>query len=87
MNYDIESLPDNADPKFVRALEAFNTIPEDAPGLSMWTFWPPQFETYIYENIERVYLGEITPQEFMDEGQKIFEEEFEEGLVPQIPGR
>lgn len=87
MQYDIESLPDNADPKFVRALEEFNTIPEDAPGLSMWTFWPPKFESYIYENIERVYLGEITPQEFMDEGQKIFEEEFEEGLVPQIPGR
>lgn len=87
MQYDTETFPENTDPKFLRVVKEFNAIPEDAPGLSMWTFWPPKFETYLYENIERVYLGQISAQELMDEGQKIFEEELAAGVVPVIPGR
>lgn len=87
MEYALEDFPADTDPKFLHVIEEFNTIPEDAPGLSMWTFWSPGFETYLYENIERVWLNEITAQQLMDEGQIIFEQELKEGKVPPTPGR
>lgn len=87
MEYELTDFPEDTDPKFLRVIEEFNTIPEDAPGLSMWTFWSPSFESYLYENIERVWLNEITAQQLMDEGQMIFEQEFAEGKVPPTPGR
>ena len=87
MEYELSDFPEDTDPKFLRVIEEFNTIPEDAPGLSMWTFWSPSFESYLYENIERVWLNEITAQQLMDEGQMIFEQEVAEGKVPPTPGR
>ena len=87
MQYDLSDFPAETDPKFLKVIEEFNTIPEDAPGLSMWTFWSPKFESYLFENIERVWLNEITPLEYLQEGQPIFEQELADGKVPPIPGR
>jgi raffinose/stachyose/melibiose transport system substrate-binding protein len=87
MVYDLADFPPETDPLFLDTIKRFNNIPPDSPGLSMWTFWPPEFETYIYENIERVYLGQITPQKFLDDGVPIFNRELKAGKVPPIPGR
>ena len=56
-------------------------------GYTTWTFWPPKSDVYIYEEVEKVWAGDITPQEYMEGHQKLFMEEFEAGDMPPIPTR
>ncbi len=56
-------------------------------GYTTWTFWPPATETYLIEEIERVWAGEITAEEYLQGHQEKFDQEREEGAVPPIPAR
>lgn len=56
-------------------------------GYTTWTFWPPATETYLIEEIERVWAGEITPEEYLQGHQERFDAEREAGAVPPIPER
>jgi raffinose/stachyose/melibiose transport system substrate-binding protein len=56
-------------------------------GYLTWTFWPPKSETYIIEEIEKVWAGDITVEEYLQGLQDIFTTEFEAGDVPPIPAR
>ncbi len=56
-------------------------------GYTTWTFWPPATETYLIEEIERVWAGEITAQEYLQGHQERFDAERAEGAVPPIPER
>jgi len=53
-------------------------------GYTTWTFWPPKSDVYIYEEIERVWAGEITAEEYLEGLQKLFDEEFAAG-EPEHP--
>jgi raffinose/stachyose/melibiose transport system substrate-binding protein len=56
-------------------------------GYTTWTFWPPKTDVYIYEEIERVWAEEITPLEYMEGFDALFQEEFAAGEIPPIPTR
>jgi raffinose/stachyose/melibiose transport system substrate-binding protein len=56
-------------------------------GYTTWTFWPPESETYLIEEIERVWAGELSSEEFLLGHQALFDQEREEGAVPPIPAR
>ncbi len=56
-------------------------------GYTTWTFWPPKTETYLIEEIEKVWAGDMTVEEFLQGFQDIFTTEFEAGDVPPIPSR
>jgi raffinose/stachyose/melibiose transport system substrate-binding protein len=56
-------------------------------GYTTWTFWPPESETYLIEEIEKVWAGEITAEEYLQAHQEIFDTEREAGTVPPIPER
>ena len=56
-------------------------------GYTTWTFWPPATETYLIEEIERVWAGEITAEEYLQGHQERFDAEREDGAVPPIPAR
>jgi raffinose/stachyose/melibiose transport system substrate-binding protein len=56
-------------------------------GYTTWTFWPPATETYLIEEIERVWAGEITAEEYLQGHQEKFDAEREAGAVPPIPER
>lgn len=56
-------------------------------GYTTWTFWPPASETYLIEEIERVWAGEITPEEYLAGHQERFDAERTAGAVPPIPAR
>jgi len=40
-----------------------------------------------HRGIEQVWLGQITPQQFMDRVNQIFQEELQAGAVPPTPAR
>jgi raffinose/stachyose/melibiose transport system substrate-binding protein len=56
-------------------------------GYTTWTFWPPESETFLIEEIERVWAGESTAEEYLQGHQQLFDQEREEGAVPPIPER
>lgn len=56
-------------------------------GYTTWTFWPPESETYLIEEIEKVWAGEMTAEEYLQGHQEIFDAEREAGAVPPIPER
>jgi len=56
-------------------------------GYTTWTFWPPKSDVYIYEEIERVWAGEIGPREYLEGLRDIFDQEFAAGEMPPIPTR
>jgi len=56
-------------------------------GYTTWTFWPPKSDVHIHEEIERVWAGEITAEEYLQGLRTIFDEEFTAGELPPIPER
>lgn len=56
-------------------------------GYTTWTFWPPKSDVYIYEQIEKVWAGDMTVEEYLAGLQKLFAEELAAGDIPPIPER
>lgn len=56
-------------------------------GYTTWTFWPPKSDVYIYEEIEKVWSGEITPLQYLEGLKAVFDEEFAAGEMPPLPAR
>jgi len=56
-------------------------------GYTTWTFWPPKSDVYIYEEIEKVWAGDMTAEEYLAGLQELFAEELAEGAIPPIPAR
>jgi raffinose/stachyose/melibiose transport system substrate-binding protein len=56
-------------------------------GYTTWTFWPPKSDVYIYEEIEKVWAGDMTSEEYLAGLNELFREEFEAGEIPPIPDR
>jgi len=56
-------------------------------GYTTWTFWPPKSDAYIYEEIEKVWAGDMTVEEYLVSLDELFQEELEEGAIPPIPER
>lgn len=60
---------------------------ENSIGYTTWTFWPPKSDVYIYEEIEKVWAGQMTTQEYLEGLDKVFQEELAAGEIPPIPER
>ena len=56
-------------------------------GYLTWTFWPPKSDVYIYEEIELLWDGQITVEDYLVGLNDIFQEELEAGDIPPIPLR
>lgn len=56
-------------------------------GYTTWTFFGPKTNNYIIEEVEKLWAGKITAQEYMQGMQELHSEELEEGNVPPVPSR
>lgn len=56
-------------------------------GYTTWTFFPPKTEVYLYEEIEKVWAGDMTVEEYLQGAQEIFAAEFAAGGNPPVPAR
>lgn len=76
------------DPRYAEIIEAMNESSEAGDyGYTTWTFWPPRSDVYIYEEIERVWAGDLTVEEYLEGLQTLFDQELEAGDIPPIPER
>lgn len=56
-------------------------------GYTTWTFWPPKSDAYIYDEIEKVWAGQVTVQDYLKGLDSLFQEELKAGDIPPIPER
>jgi len=83
-----EVVPSDVDPIFYEHVQIqYNLLEKDKYGYTTWTFLGPDTWQWCYEGIEKVWLGKITPEEYMKKWDEIFQEELKKGLVPPVPER
>jgi raffinose/stachyose/melibiose transport system substrate-binding protein len=83
-----EKLAKNVSPLFATTFANFaKAVGAGNYGYTTWTFWPPASETYLIEEVERVWSGEITAEEYLAGHQEKFDAERTAGAVPPIPER
>jgi len=76
------------DPRAARMFEALAAASDAGNyGYTTWTFWPPKSDVYIYEEIEKVWAGDMTPADYLAGLQTLFQEELTAGDIPPIPER
>ncbi len=82
------ALMDGLDPRAARLYSSI-TKASDAGnyGYLTWTFWPPKSDLYIYEEVERVWDGQLSAEDYLAGLEDTFKEELEEGDIPPIPER
>lgn len=54
-------------------------------GYTTWTFLPAAADNYLYQNLQAVMLGELSPQAFCQGLNGQFQQALDAGLVPSIP--
>jgi raffinose/stachyose/melibiose transport system substrate-binding protein len=80
-----EDFPSGTDPRTVEVLTALSDATSKGNyGYSTWTFWPPETHAFVYEGMEEVITGNMTPAEYCAEHNRIFKEELKNGDVPKI---
>ena len=67
--------------EFAKASDAGNY------GYTTWSFFPPKTNQVIYEEIEKVWVGDMTPEEYMAAVDAAFQEELAAGETLVIPDR
>jgi raffinose/stachyose/melibiose transport system substrate-binding protein len=51
-------------------------------GYAAWTFWPPKTHVYLHDDVQKVFSGDMTPEDYCAGMAELFSEEFAEGVVP-----
>jgi raffinose/stachyose/melibiose transport system substrate-binding protein len=83
-----EGALEGLDPRYAEIIEAMNQASQSGDyGYTTWTFWPPRSDIYIYEEIEKVWSGDITAEQYLQGLQTLFDEELGAGDIPPIPDR
>ncbi|MGB3329874.1 MAG: extracellular solute-binding protein [Thermomicrobiales bacterium] len=76
------------DPRQARMIEDLNKASSAGGyGYTTWTFFPPKSETFIIEQIEKVWAGDMTVEDYLSQLNDIFAKELAAGDVPPIPAR
>ncbi len=79
---------EGVDPRHAEIIQTLNEAAAAGNyGYLMWTFFAPRVDTFLTENIERVWAGEMTAEELLAEAQAIHDEEVAAGTIPPIPAR
>jgi len=76
------------DPRYAAILQALNKAStENNYGYTTWTFWPTKTETDLIDNIEKVWAGDMTVEDYLGGLQTEFDQEKAAGAIPPLPQR
>jgi raffinose/stachyose/melibiose transport system substrate-binding protein len=78
-------IPASIDPRAGRVLRSLNeAVAKGNYGYVTWTWWPPKADVFIYQGLEKVLTGKMTPAEYCKELDAQFTEEKNDGNLPQL---
>lgn len=82
-----DEIPADIDPRSGRVLSEINAAVEAGEfGYVTWTWWPPKANTYVFEGLEQVLVGDVSPADYCAQLDDIFQGELSAGEVPTIIG-
>jgi len=83
-----DDFPADTDARFVRALETITAASQSGNyGYTTWTFWPKKSDQFIIEQMDAVFEGKLTPEEFSKKLQETYAEEAKANALPPVPAR
>ncbi|SCE65794.1 carbohydrate ABC transporter substrate-binding protein, CUT1 family [Micromonospora coriariae] len=81
-------IPSSIDPRAGRVLTSLNKAVADGQyGFVTWTWWPPKTDVFVYEGLEQVLTGKLTPAAYCKQLDQMFTEEKANGNLPQLPAK
>jgi raffinose/stachyose/melibiose transport system substrate-binding protein len=82
------SMLEGLDPRVARLYGEFaKSQAENNYGYTVWTFWTPNSETYIWEKIQKVLKDSLTVEAFLQGLDKVYAKDLADGLRPPLPER
>ena len=70
------------DPHYVEVYDILRDAMEsNNVGYCTWTYWPPATDTYSWNNLEALYLGQLSVDEFVKNLQEKYDEDVANGSV------
>jgi raffinose/stachyose/melibiose transport system substrate-binding protein len=83
-----ESMLSGMDPRIARLFAEFGEAQaEDRYGYTVWTFYSPDSEAYIIEQIQGVLTGDLTVEDYLQGLDEVFSEDLAAGNRPPLPDR
>ncbi|GAA3209829.1 ABC transporter substrate-binding protein [Dactylosporangium siamense] len=81
-------IPQTIDPRAGRVLTSLNkAVSTGDYGFVTWTWWPPKTDVFIYEGLEQVLTGKLTPADYCKQLAQQFSTEKADGNLPQLPAK
>lgn len=88
INFTVDDFPAGIDDRVARFFADFAAVTgAGRAGYTTWTFWPADANVQLWLDIERVWAGEITTEEYLAEHQRLWDLAREEGKTLPIPAR
>jgi len=82
------TLPADVVPLYTETMaDLASSVNQNQYGYTTWTFMPPATNSYVVSGIEEVWFDRVTTEEFLAQLDEIFQEEFADGKVAEIPDR
>jgi raffinose/stachyose/melibiose transport system substrate-binding protein len=81
-------VPSTIDPRSGRVLTEVNkAVAAGDYGFVTWTWWPPKTDVFVYEGLEQVLTGKLTPADYCKQLDQRFTEEKADGNLPTLPAK
>jgi raffinose/stachyose/melibiose transport system substrate-binding protein len=78
-----DDFPEAMDPRVAEILVNLGEATSSGNfGYAAWTFWPSKTHIWLHDEIQKVFTGDMTPQEYCEGMAELFAEELAEGVVP-----
>ncbi len=88
IDFDAEDVPSSIDPRSGRVLTQLNqAIADGKYGYVTWTWWPPKANAFVYEGLDKVLTGDLSPAKYCAQMDELFQQERKAGDVPQTISR
>lgn len=74
------------DDRYARCIEVIgDAVYAGGYGFTTWTFWPEKTDQYIWEEVEKLFLGTITPEQYLEGLDEVFQNDIKAGNLPILP--
>jgi raffinose/stachyose/melibiose transport system substrate-binding protein len=88
IKFTAEDFPADVDPRVARFFTEFAQVTgEGRYGYTTWTFWPAEAETQMWKDVELVWSGEMTTEEYLAKHQELWDKARTENALPPVPER
>lgn len=83
----LDAFSQDADPRLITMISNLNDAQANLSnsGLVLWTFFPAELRSWQVDNMDKVFLGQMTVDAFCDGSQEVFDKCLKEGSVPPLP--